>query len=198
MNRFYMALALLLISAGATQSPDGNKPSRPGWIEQARESRLQLHSELIVSERWATKGEARRDAVERAALRAGEFAAEAEPRIRDAWPVPMWFIQDHMLREPIFVEEIDWTYGPMYQAYLLLDLAPAKRELILSQWHSTIVQKRMNQVGGGLGFLLICVATLLGYLRLDDATRGYYTRWLATGAVAVVVASAAAVYRWIG
>jgi hypothetical protein len=164
----------------------------------ASESKLPLHSEAIVSERWATKEAARADALEKAAARAESFAAEAEPRLRNTWPVPTWFVQDHLLREPIYFEEIDWTYGPLYRGHLLLDLSPEKRELILSHWHAAIVKTRMNQIGAGMGFLLVCIMTLLGYLRLDDATRGYYTRWLATGALAVVGGSAAAIYQWIG
>jgi hypothetical protein len=138
------------------------------------------------------------NALEEAADRAAKFAAESEPKLRGRWPVPVWFVRDHLLREPIFVEEVDWTYGPMYKAHILLDLSPDKRELILSHWNATVVEKRIGQIGGGIGFLLVCAATMLSYLRLDDATRGYYSRWLATGAVAVVTASAVFLYNWVG
>jgi hypothetical protein len=197
MTRFCIALAAMLASAGAIQAADDRSPNRPAWIELARESNLPLHTEAVESELWATPDEARMNALEEAATRAAAFAAEAAPQLRGRWSVPTWFVQDFLLKEPIFVEEIDWRYGPMYKAHVLLDTAPDKREMILSHWNSTIVQKRVGQIGGGLGFLLVCVTTLLGYLRLDDATRGYYSRWLATGALAVVTASAAALYQWV-
>jgi hypothetical protein len=187
---------VILALAGAVSARDDG-PHRPPWIELASASKLPLHAEAVQSQLWATRDEARADALDQAANRVLDFAAESNPRIRDAWTVPTWFVQDHMLREPVFIEEIDWTYGPMYRAHALLELSPSKRDLILSQWHSALVKQRMNQIGGGLGFLLMCVTTLLVYLRLDDATRGYYSRWLATGAVAVVAGSAAALYSWI-
>jgi hypothetical protein len=196
MTRFCIALAAMLASAGAIQAADDRSPNRPAWIELARESSLPLHTEVIEGERWATPEEARMQVLEEAAKRAAAFAAEAVPHLRGHWSVPTWFVRDNLLKE-IYIEEIDWKYGPMYRAYALLDFAPDKREMILSHWNSTLVQKRIGQIGGGLGFLLVCVATLLGYLRLDDVTRGYYSRWLATGALAVVTASAAAVYQWV-
>jgi hypothetical protein len=197
MTRFCIALVAIAAFAGAMPAADDRSPNPPAWIELARESNLPLHTEAIESELWATPDEARMNALEDAAARTARFAAEAAPQLRRQWSVPTWFVQDFMLKEPIYVEEIDWHYGPMYKAHALLDLTPEKRELVLSYWNSTLMQKRIGQIGCGLGFLLVCVATLLGYLRLDDVTRGYYSRWLATGALAVVIASAAALYQWV-
>jgi hypothetical protein len=197
MNRFTMALAVIGLCAGAGAAADERTPPRPAWMDLARESKLPLHSEAVESELWATRDEARMDVLERASTRVANFAAEAAPHLHGTMTVPTWVVQDHMLREPIYIEEVAWDYGPMYRANALLDLSPNKRELVLSQWHAELVHKRITQIGGGLGFLLVCVATLFSYLRLDDATRGYYSRWLATGGMAVVAASAAAFYRWI-
>jgi len=198
MSAFCVAIVLSLASVGAVPAlEDPLQNAVPAWVVLARESKLPLHCEAIESELWATPDEARRDVLERAVDRAARFAAESAPRLRLPPDRPTWLVEDHMLREPIFFEEIDWTYGPMYRAHLLLDLSPDAREVLLSHWHHELVQKRMNQVGGGLGFLLVCVATLLGYLRMDDATRGYYSRWLAAGAVGVVGASAAALVHWV-
>jgi hypothetical protein len=85
----------------------------------------------------------------------------------------------------------------MHVAYVYLDLSPEKRDLLLGRWREELMRRRVNQIGSGLGFVLVCLVTLVTYLRLDDATRGYYSRWLATGAAAVVAGSAAALYTWI-
>lgn len=198
MNTFWSTFAVCLASVGAVPAVDDTAhAAAPSWVVLARESKLPLHTDAIQSELWATRDEARQDALDKASDRAVRFAAESAPRLRQAPSIPGWFVEDHMLREPIYVEEVEWTYGPMYRAHLLLDLTPDTRERILSHWHGELVQKRMNQIGGSLGFLLVCVATLLGYLRMDDATRGYYSRWLAMGACGVVAGSAAALYHWV-
>jgi len=196
---FAMILAVAAQLAGAMQAvtDDGKAASRPEWIELAKDGRLTVHSAAIQSGLWATRDEARSDALEQASYRALDFAAEAVPRLKSRWQVPTWLVADHMLREPVFIEEVDWTYGPMYRAHVLLDLSPEKRDVLLATWHETLLRQRMTQIGGGLAFVLVCVATLFSYLRLDDATRGYYSRWLLTGAFGVVAGSAAVLYTWI-
>ena len=197
MNAFFLALAVMLAQADTTPEPGAGGVARPQWIALAKESGLPLHWEAIESELWATPEEARTDVLVRAAGRAQAFAAEVAPRIRTNWIVPGWLVEGHLLREPVYVEEVDWTYGPMYRAHVLLELSPEKRELLLSKWHETVIHRRLGQVGGALGFILVCVATLLAYLRLDDATRGYYSGWLLAGATAVVAGSAAVLYSWV-
>jgi hypothetical protein len=106
-------------------------------------------------------------------------------------------VQDYLLQEPIYFEEVEWSYGPMYRAHALLDLSPPNRDLVVAKWYEVLARRRIHQVGGAVGFALICVTTLFIYLRLDDATRGYYSRWLATAALAAVAGSGAALYTWV-
>ncbi len=196
MNVISFALLAILTHTTLLVAP-GDDSVRPEWVELSKHSNLPLHCETIQSELWATRDEARSDAFNQAVARAQDFAADVAPRIKNTWQVPAWLVHDHLLREPIYVEEVDWTYGPMYRAHLLLELSPEKRGVLLANWHQFVVRRRMGQIGGGVGFLLVCLATMLAYLRLDDATRGYYSRWLFTGAAAVVASSAAALYTWI-
>lgn len=196
MNAICIALAFLLTPATAPTAVGKDDLSRPEWIELAKEN-----TEMIESTPWATAAEARQEVIELAAKRALKFAAEAAPKLNKAWQVPTWLVEDHMLREPIYVEEVEWKFGatlePMHKAYLLLDLSPPKRDLLLGKWREVLMRRRVTQIGSGLGFVLVCLATLATYLRLDDATKGYYSRWLAAGSVAVVAGSAAALYTWI-
>jgi hypothetical protein len=189
----------------ATQAPEraedtSSDSARPAWVELTAD-KLPLHTDVVKSMPYATPEAARAQVLEKAAVRALDFAAEPAPKLKQHWQVPPWFVSDHMLREPIYVEEVDWDFGetlaPMYVAHAYLDLSPEKRELLLGKWRDELTKRRVNQIGGGLGFVLVCLVTLVTFLRLDDATRGYYSRLLATGAVAVVAGSAAALYTWI-
>jgi hypothetical protein len=197
MNALILALAM---AAGLTDPPDSTgtrADATPAWKRQIDADGLPRHTNLVQSELWATRDEAANDAMDRAATAAREFVGQVDSRAIAAWDIPAWLVHDHLLREPPYVEEVDWTYGPMYRAHVLLDFSPEKRELLLSHWRESLTSRRLGQVGAGLGFAVLCLATLLGYLRLDDATKGYYTAWLRTGAVAVVGGSAAALYHWV-
>ena len=49
-----------------------------------------------------------------------------------------------------------------------------------------VVARRLVTLGGSLGFVLVCLASLAGYIRADEATKGYYTHWLRAIAAAGV------------
>lgn len=197
MNAFVVTIAAVL--AQASDGAAAEFAARPAWVERGDWSEPPVVYRVVTSERWATREEARRDALERAGDVAREFAAQVDSRLGASWQVPLWLVQDRLIREE-FTEEVDWSYSslaPMYQSHLLVELSPAKRELMLDQWQHSVTQARVRQLGAGFGFVLVCLMTLLGYLRLDDATRGYYTGWLRTAAFGVVAATAAALYTWV-
>ncbi len=52
-------------------------------------------------------------------------------------------------------------------------------------------------LGGSLGFVLICLAAISGYIRADEATKGYYTNRLRLLAAAGVGAAGVIVYRMV-
>ena len=58
-----------------------------------------------------------------------------------------------------------------------------------------MVPRRLAVLGGVLGFVLACLAALAGYIRADEATKGYYTHWLRLVAAAGVGASGVVIYR---
>jgi hypothetical protein len=195
--KWFFILIALLAPCGALATLAADSDARPSWVESGNEALLPAHTEVVTSELWATRDEAKQDALAKAAIRTREFAAQVAPRIKTAWQVPAWLLEDHMLTDRIYVEEVDWTYGPMYRAHLLINLSPENRQLLLNSWHQELVRHRLGQVGGALAFVLVCLATVLGYLRLDDATRGYYTGWLFAAAAAVVGGAGAALYAWV-
>ena len=58
-----------------------------------------------------------------------------------------------------------------------------------------MVARRLVTLGGSLGFVLVCLAAVAGYIRADEATKGYYTYWLRAVAAAGVGASGVVIYQ---
>jgi hypothetical protein len=58
-----------------------------------------------------------------------------------------------------------------------------------------LARERMVGVGKSLGVLVAFLAAITGYLRLEEATKGYYTTWLRIAAVSFV--SAVGVGIWL-
>lgn len=189
-------LAITMAQADGAFLSEPESSARPEWTQRHGWSQSPIRYRVVSSERWATREEALKDAVARAVPVAQEFAAEANPRITPSWQVPPRVIYDRLVRDE-HVETVDWTYGSMYRAHLLLELSPERRDNLISEWRQWVLERRLTQLGAGLGFVLICLSSVLGYLRLDEATRGYYSGWLRAGLVATVAGSAAVLYTWI-
>ncbi len=54
-----------------------------------------------------------------------------------------------------------------------------------------------SPAGGILAFVLVCLAALSGYIRADEATKGYYTNRLRMLAAAGVGAAGVIVYKMV-
>jgi len=104
-------------------------------------------------------------------------------------------------------QDQDPIVGKMYRAAVRVDVSPFVRSEFdaqerqfqesLRQHRATHRQKILACVVAGLVALLLAVA---GYLRLEDATKGYYTRLLRAAAVAFVALVAAGIFllgRWL-
>jgi len=83
----------------------------------------------------------------------------------------------------------------VYQAGSVVDLGPARRERIIAAFNRDLVTRRLGLLGGGLGLALIGLAGLAGFIRADEATKGYYTTRLRLLAAAGVGAASVALVR---
>lgn len=138
----------------------------------------------------ATEGRARDDArlwLER------EVADWVDSDVPHHWKVPKPLIDQMIVRTRI--KPISKDYGTVYEATVVADFSPERRTAIVSAYQRDLVARRMTRLGGVILFLLACLAALAGYIRTDEATKGYYTNWLRLAAAAGVGASGVLVYR---
>jgi len=111
---------------------------------------------------------------------------------------PQWKPPSHLLTRMIAKTEVHpivRDYGTLYEATLDANFSPYHRSQILAAYQRQVVAHRLTVLGGSLGFILACLAALAGYIRADEATRGYYTGWLRAAAAAGVGASGVVLYQ---
>ncbi len=111
------------------------------------------------------------------------------------WRVPAQLI-DQMIRETR-TKPIVRDYGTVYEASILADFSTENRAAIIAAYQHDLVAYRLTLLAGVIGFLLTCLAALAGYIRADEATRGYYTHWLRAVAAAGVGASGVLIYQML-
>jgi hypothetical protein len=101
-----------------------------------------------------------------------------------------------MVRNTRF-EPVIKPYGTMYVAELEFDASPQRRAALVAAYNHELVQRRLINLGGTLSFILICLAVISGYIRTDEATKGYYTNRLRMLAAAGVGAAGVIIYRMV-
>jgi hypothetical protein len=122
-----------------------------------------------------------------------EVAEWIAPDVPAHWSPPAELI-DAMIVETR-IKPVVRDYGPLYEATLVVDVSPGRRAAIVEAYHRELVGRRLMILAGILGFILICLAALSGYIRADEATKGYYTNWLRAVAAAGVGASGVLIYQ---
>jgi hypothetical protein len=96
------------------------------------------------------------------------------------------------------VRQISTDYGAPYKVYeaqLKVDVSPERRAIFHQSYQRQLVHGRLVLMGGALAFILACLGVVSGYIRADEATKGYYTNRLRLLAAAGVGAAGMAIYH---
>ena len=72
----------------------------------------------------------------------------------------------------------------LYRAGQKLDFSDTRRSQIVRMYRQDVASWRMQRLGGGLVLALAGLAALSGYIKADEATKGYYTNRLRAVAAA--------------
>jgi hypothetical protein len=118
------------------------------------------------------------------------------------WTPPAGLIDDMILDTHVntVVKDDDPLYTgneTLYEAKLKVDVSPERRATFVRAYQHQLVHKRMVLLGAGLAFVLSCLAAIYGYIRTDEATKGYYTNRLRLLAAAGVGAASVAILRMV-
>jgi hypothetical protein len=95
------------------------------------------------------------------------------------------------------IEPVEKPYGMLYVAKLRVDASPGRTAELAQTYRRQVVNRRMAALGGALVFVLICLGAVSGYIRADEATKGYYTNRLRMLAAAGVGAAGVAIYHMV-
>jgi hypothetical protein len=115
------------------------------------------------------------------------------PEVPTSWKPPRHLVTRMIHKTD--VHPIVKDYGTVYEATLEASFSSNSRRTIVAAHQREVVARRLATLGGSLGFFLACLAALAGYIRADEATKGYYTHWLRAIAAAGVGASGVVIYQ---
>lgn len=213
MNRTSMKLAIgLILGALACGGPAraGDEPSgdRPEWfasVDDGTSTRPDTSGSFVAKGRRSYSEErAWADARRQLESSVSEWLA---PDVPTDWEAPEGLVDSLVVArhlEPVAVDReklgLDPSLpapGTLYLAGYRVQLDPGRRAELVSAYRHQVGEYRLTIAAGALGFVLACLAILAGYIRADEATRGYYTNRLRLVAAASAGAAGVALYRWL-
>jgi hypothetical protein len=119
-----------------------------------------------------------------------------DPEVPGSWSPPVRLVDAMIIGEP-GIKQIQKDYGELFEATLTVDTSSARRNALIDVYNCQLVEQRMASLGGGLAFVLICLAAVSGYVRADEATKGYYTNRLRLLSAAGVGAAGVIIYHMV-
>jgi hypothetical protein len=175
------------IEAPDTDTSRGARPQAPPLAPKALGALRSIAGRLS-----ATEERARADARLQLEREVAEWLA---PEVPTNWKAPGHLITGMIRKTEVHPIVKESPIGTVYEATLEADFSSPCRSRIIAAHQREVVARRLAVLGGSLGFVLACLASLAGYIRADEATKGYYTAWLRTIAAASVGAAGAVLYQ---
>jgi hypothetical protein len=86
-----------------------------------------------------------------------------------------------------YVETAERSFGPMKKLYTLIEFSPAVDRELQARWEASRRGERVAVVGMGAASVLGILGLAWGLLKVDTATRGYYTKRLFLGVPAAII-----------
>jgi hypothetical protein len=125
-----------------------------------------------------------------------QVATWLDPEVPLSWAAPARMVDAMVVGEPR-VKTIQKDYGDLFEATLTVDASAERRTALIETYNRQLVERRLASLGAALGFVLILLAAVSGYIRADEATKGYYTNRLRMLAAAGVGASGVILYHMV-
>ena len=194
MNRPFAMLSLTLLtlvgSAEASGSRRGPRPS--GHPHQWFHVSAAPLPKEVRGDLCATNERAEKDAYKKLNIEVKTWLAEAG--VNPSWNPPQKLVSRMVIGqavyEPVKVEDLE-----VIRATITADFSETRKREFLEIYKRQAGARHVILFGGGLAVLLVSLAAVSGYIRADEATKGYYTKRLQLLAAAGVGAAGVVVYR---
>lgn len=205
---FFAGIGLLVAGAclkslGLDAPPHAPAPSRPTFVVASAATAATLTGDerrvTVKGRLSSTPARAVEDARKGLELVVAERLAEdgvprswrPSPRLLDGLVVR---IDPATVKKDLGIKGAE-QYETLHTATIQADLSDARLKPLFDEYGRTLLHRRLALLGGGLAFVLACLAALSGYIRADEATKGYYTNRLRVLAAGGVGAAGVVLYR---
>jgi hypothetical protein len=184
--RFASLMALVLLAAGCAATQAKEKPRGPRGPEVVAgvEGDNPCWTVTAVGK---TAQDADTVALNKAVRAVNEYLERQNPPIE--WrPTPEW-VNNNLVKSRVAPKEVDLedpVLGKGFERTLKVEVGPHQRWEIREKDRGIRVRERQLVLARVLAGVVALLVAVVGYLRLDDATKGYYTLWLRLGTLGLL------------
>ena len=199
--------------AGARRSPhlsdEASQDGRPAWVVHPPKRVGDVQREVIVTDDWSTDEECDRARNIAIMLKVYEHIQkliglpyQSNLLSHDITPDRAWtdyrlsqlnsmgITADYALQNIAtdeYRETVDRSVGPMKKLYTLVEFSPMVDRELRQRWDGYTRREQFAKVGLGGASVLFLLGMVWGLLKIDTATKGYYTKRLFLGVPAAII-----------
>lgn len=152
----------------------------------------------VTGEFYSSPAAARQDALKAAAR---ELSIQLKARIPGFryTPTPRFLIEHRLVDEGVEEKQIldDPTAPVMVRNKLNIEVRESQMAELLDEDRRERSVDRLWKAGGGLAAIVLALVALVGYVRLDDWTKGYFSMILKLVALIVVIGGAGLLWYFL-
>jgi hypothetical protein len=176
---------------------------RPEWVDATPRKLGSVYQMKVDVGPYSDKEELDREYPQALQTGVDEYVMEhlREPRARGKIHLPLDYVRNEIVSdqwyETLQVQispegQVPVEYVPMTQRYVLLEFDHAVNARIEEEWEKVVVTERLYGVGSLAGMVLMLMAGVYAYLKIDLATAGAYRGRLRLAAAALLALAIAA------
>jgi len=196
-----------LISTVQMNKNTAQAGERPDWVVHPPKRVGNTYRRVVVSGPFRTVDECHQELekkLRQAVYQRMAAEGEGDPVYRGFTPaayedlgIGIDYIYREICRDE-YVENLEASFGPMKQVYLLLEFDPPIEQHLRDVWRQYQVRERLGIIAFLSSVVLLLLGLVYGLLKLDMWTRGYYSKRLFLGVPAVILGLVLLLLVWQG
>jgi hypothetical protein len=116
----------------------------------------------------------------------GQMIADFSASMLDKMGIDLAYIRREIAKDQ-FMETVSRSVGPMKNLYTRIEFSPDVHRELRERWYELRRGNRLVVTGILSGFVLGAVGLVFGLLKIDTATKGYYSKRLFLGVPVLIV-----------
>jgi hypothetical protein len=189
------------VDPAVVEAEDSTPPAppapRPKWLDEPTGLVNGVYYRTVVAGPYATRAACEEAMPAELNAAVDQFVdSYLGPGASQIVHLPLSYIKDEIAKQE-YEETYSASFGPMKNLHRQLAFDRKVCEVLKQRYHNALAEVRMKEFAIGAGGVLLLLGTMFSYLKLDTATRGYYTGRLRLATALAILGGGAAAFSLV-